>query len=132
LGLKIIFLNAVFKLFDCLLQVQLSGTWLMTNFWLIILSGPLSGWSICLRVRIIIQKVVIHVFNLTLEIILILLLRSQVFVIFIINSLQNHAQFTREELVNVIHEEILGELELFRHRLNFIIVIINALHGFPD
>lgn len=141
LRLELVLLERRFKFFDGFLEVKLSDTGLMLCGHLIIKRGLLSEfalgrlWRFLVRRRgVIIQEVVIKVLNLTLQVVLLLLLRIKESVILIINGVQHNAQFFREELIDVIHKELLGEGEILRNSLEviFIIVLMSSLDTFSD
>lgn len=104
---------------------QLSLVW-----WahLIHFGGRLFG---CGR-RVIIQEVIIKIFDLSLEIILLLLLGREVFFVLVVDGVKDYVQLFREEFVYVIHEKGFSECELLRDLTEFIIFLGQTLCTLPN
>lgn len=59
--------------------------------------------------RGVVEEVFIEVLDLSLEIVVVFLLRGQVLVVFVVGRVEAHVQLVGEELVDLVHEELLAE-----------------------
>jgi hypothetical protein len=95
---------------------------------LLISEFPTSGlrgdfWWRTLSVFLV-QEIVIKVLYLPLEVIILLLLTCQEFVILIVYGVKHHTHFLGEELIDVVHKESLREGHPLRHSSEIVLIFI--------